>query len=80
MEGVTLTASKPRRGDIVVFKTDGIPSQSPGTILVKRLAGEPGDHLRISKGKVFVGEKAVALRNALGEMVYNMPCCRLSLL
>ena len=61
MEGLTFLARNPRRGDIVVFKTDGIASVPPGTFYVKRVAGEPGDHVRISEGKLFVNEKQVTL-------------------
>src|SRR5947207_9760666 len=48
MEGITFLARKPRRGDVVVFKADGIDSLPPGTLYVKRVAGEPTEHLRIS--------------------------------
>src|SRR4051812_37868872 len=73
MEGVTFLCRQPRRGDIVVFKTDGIASLPPATIYVKRVAGEPGDHLRISGGKLFVNDKQVSLSNALGEIAYDLP-------
>ena len=73
MEGMTFLARKPRRGDIVVFKSGGIASLPPATLYVKRVAGEPGDHLRISEGKLFVNEKQVALSNARGEIAYELP-------
>ena len=73
MEGVTFIARQPHRGDVVVFSTDGIDSLPPATFYVKRVAGEPGDHLRISEGKLFVNDKEVSLSNAAGEIVYHMP-------
>jgi signal peptidase I len=73
MEGVTFIARQPRRGDVVVFSTDGIDSLPSATFYVKRVAGEPGDHLRISEGKLFVNDKQVSLSNAVGEIVYHMP-------
>lgn len=73
MEGMTFVARKPRRGDVVVFKTDGIASLPPATIHVKRVAGEPGDHLRISDGKLYVNDKHVALSNVTGEIAYFLP-------
>ncbi len=73
MEGFTFLARKPRRGDIVVFRTDGIPSVPSGTFYVKRVAGEPGEHVRLSDGKLFVNGKQVVLSNALGEIVYDWP-------
>ena len=73
MEGVTFLYGQPHHGDIVVFKTDGIPSLPPETLYVKRVAGEPGDHVRISGGKLFINEKRVSLSNAVGEIAYDLP-------
>jgi signal peptidase I len=73
MEGMTFLARKPRHGDIVVFKTDGIGSLQTGSFFVKRIAGEPGDHSRIAEGKLFVNDQRVALSNAMGEIVYYIP-------
>jgi signal peptidase I len=73
MEGFTFLFGKPHRGDIVVFRTAGIESLPQDQIYVKRIAGEPGDHVRISDGKLFVNEKPVSLSNALGEIVYSLP-------
>lgn len=73
MEGVTYLFRHPRRGDIVVFKTDGIASLPAGQFYVKRVAGEPGDHVRISGGRLFVNDKQVSLSNDVGEIAYNLP-------
>jgi signal peptidase I len=73
MEGMTFLARKPRRGDVVVFKTDGIVSLPSAQIYVKRVAGEPGDQLRISDGKLYVNGQHVALSNATGEITYLLP-------
>jgi signal peptidase I len=73
MEGMTYLARKPRRGDIVVFKTDGIASLPPATFYVKRIAGEPGDHLQISDGTLFVNDQQVFLSNAVGRIAYDLP-------
>jgi signal peptidase I len=70
MEGITYLTRNPSRGEVVVFKTDGIDSLPPGQIYVKRVAGEPGDSLRISDGKLFVNGQRVALSNAVGEITY----------
>src|SRR5436189_5559529 len=64
MEGFTFWARKPRRGDVAVFKTDGIDGIAPSqaaAIYVKRVAGEPGDRLRISDGKLYINDQHVAL-------------------
>jgi signal peptidase I len=73
MEGVTFVSRHPRRGDVVVFRTDGIGSLPPATVYLKRVVGEPGDHLRISAGKLFVNDKQVSLSNVVGEIVYDLP-------
>jgi len=73
MEGLTFLARKPRRGDIAVFKTDNIAQLPPATIYMKRIAGEPGDHVRISEGKLFINDKHVPLKNSHGEIAYDLP-------
>src|SRR5438874_2419898 len=47
MEGITFLCRNPRKGDVVVFKTDGIGALIKGASYVNRLAGQPGDRLRI---------------------------------
>ena len=73
MEDMTFQVRKPRHGDIVVFSTDGISSLPPAQFYVKRVAGEPGDHLRISQGMLFINDKHVGLSNAVGKIVYDLP-------
>jgi signal peptidase I len=73
MEGLTFLFGQPHRGDIVVFRTAGIESLPQDQIYVERVAGEPGDHVRISDGKLFINEKPVSLSNAFGEIVYSLP-------
>jgi signal peptidase I len=73
VEGFTYLFGKPHRGDIVVFRTAGIESLPQDQFYVKRIAGEPGDHVRISEGKLFINEKPVSLSNAFGEIVYGLP-------
>jgi signal peptidase I len=70
MEGFTFLVRKPHRGDIIIFRTDGIASLPAGTIYNKRVAGEPGERLRMSHGKLYVNDTHVALRNASGEIRY----------
>ena len=48
MEGMTYLARRPRRGDIVVFRTDGIFSLPPAQIYVKRVAGQQSGNLEMS--------------------------------
>jgi len=73
IEGLSLLTREPRRGDIVVFKTKGIASLPPAQLWVKRVAGEPGDQLRISDGHLCINNKPVSLSNAVGEIAYLPP-------
>ena len=70
MEGFTYLGRKPHRGDIIVFKTEGIQSLPADQTYIKRVAGEPGERLRISDGKLYVNDKHIPLRNAAGEIHY----------
>jgi len=72
-EGFTYLSRKPLRGDVIVFKTDGIPLLPPSTIYVKRIAGKPGDRLELSDGSLFINGARVALSNAYGEISYKLP-------
>lgn len=74
MEGFSFHFREPRRGDIAVFKTEDIALlPPPAKIFTQRIAGEPGDKVRISEGKLFINDKQVSLTNAEGEIVYNLP-------
>jgi len=73
MENLTFQFREPRRGEIVVFKTDGLPQLPPGERYVKRVAGEPGDRLDISDGRLFINDQPMAFSNAWGRIVYNPP-------
>ena len=63
MEGATYLFRKPRRHEIVIFTTAGVTgteqeTSGPAPIFVQRLAGLPGDHLRLRNGELYVnGEK-----------------------
>jgi signal peptidase I len=71
MEGVTFRTRKPRRGEVVVFKTEGMAALPPATIYVKRLVGEPGDQVRIADGKLHINGGPVTLSNAVGAITYR---------
>jgi signal peptidase I len=73
VEGIAYLFRKPHRGEIVVFKTADIPSLPKDQFYVKRIAGEPGDHLWIAEGKLFINDQPVSLSNAFGELVYDLP-------
>lgn len=70
MEGFTFLLRHPRRGDVIVLKTDGIASLRAGGIYIKRVAGLPGDRLRMAGGQLYVNDAHVALKNQAGEIHY----------
>ncbi|MBM3846941.1 MAG: signal peptidase I [Verrucomicrobia bacterium] len=57
----------------VVFKTDGIAMLPSAAVFVSRVAGEPGDRLRLADGKLYINERHIVLGNALGEITYQLP-------
>ena len=73
MEGVVFLARKPQRGDVVVFKTDGIALIPARQFWVKRIVGEPGDHVQIANGKLLINEVETTLSNRLGAITYQLP-------
>jgi signal peptidase I len=72
MEGLTFLNRKPHRGDIIVFNSDGISSLQLGTKYDKRILGEPGEHLRISDGKLYINDSLVVVTNCAGEISYPL--------
>jgi signal peptidase I len=70
MEGFTVRTRGPRRGDVVVFKTDGIGALPAGTIYVKRIGGLPGEELRVANGSLYANGAHVRLQNAAGDIRY----------
>jgi signal peptidase I len=73
MENIAFHLRKPVRGDVVAFKTDGIPRLPASAIYLMRIAGEPGDRARISDGKLYINDIHVPLRNEAGEIAYIPP-------
>lgn len=61
-----------RHGDIVVFmSTPDDPSAPPGTHIVKRLIGMPGDHIRLVHGQVYRNGRAVPQPYVITTAAYD---------
>ena len=60
VETISTVLGEPERGDIIVFKTDGIPSRPPGTFYIKRVAGLPGDRVHIEPPNLIVNDQVVS--------------------
>jgi signal peptidase I len=54
VDEVSYRLGAPRRGDLVVFRTTGIAGIQEEAFYVKRLAGLPGDSLRIDPPRLYV--------------------------
>ena len=68
VEGFTFLSRKPRRGDIVCFKSDRLGSLPPGITYLKRIAGMPGETLRLTDDKLYVNDVRVVLSEATREI------------
>jgi signal peptidase I len=63
----------PARGDIIIFNIHDIPALRPAKneVYVKRVAGLPGERVRIANGALLINGQPVPLRNRAGEIRYS---------
>ena len=73
MEAFTYHTREPHRGDLVAFKTEGLSDLPSSEIYVKRVIGEPGEHLRITDGHLFINEKETIVSGAFGSIFFVLP-------
>ena len=73
MENFTYLLREPRRGDIVVFKADGIDLLDPSSRYIKRVSGQPAERVRLSDDQLYINEKLTVLSNDFGGIDYGMP-------
>ena len=50
---------KPKRGDVVVFSTKGLPYVRPNSSYIKRLVGLPGETIQVCDNKLIVNSEVV---------------------
>ncbi|WP_259758197.1 signal peptidase I [Pseudomonas sp. GCEP-101] len=55
VNSATYAFGEPADGEVVVFR----PPDDPAQIYIKRIAGRPGDRVRITGGKLFVNDREV---------------------
>ena len=48
---------EPKRGDIVIFKSELQDENGKNKLLIKRVIGLPGDKININDGKVYINDK-----------------------
>lgn len=71
---IDLTASPPKRGGLVAFAAQGLePAFEDGTLLVKILAGLPGDQVAVTEQAVTVNGKTFAHGLALAASLGHQP-------
>jgi signal peptidase I len=73
VSGCAYWFAKPQRGDVVVFRTDGIAGMDPsqyGQFYVKRIVGLPGDRISIQNGRLMNNGKPVEQPEALAVRQY----------
>jgi signal peptidase I len=65
----------PHRGDIVVFRTDALDASMvpKGQYFAKRVAGLPGDKVRITGGRLFINDSPLESRAVLAGSNFSMP-------
>lgn len=69
MEGISYLVRKPRRGDIAIFNANpDIQRGAKASLYLQRIAGEPGETVSISGGKLVVNGLPVSLHNREGEL------------
>lgn len=68
--------SPPRRGDLAVFRTDGIRGiPSPHVIYIKRVVGLPGERIAVREGNVFANERPLGPADGIPDSIeyFNGP-------
>jgi signal peptidase I len=73
VERISDSSWSPSRGDIIAFKTDGLPGVQPRMVHIKRVIGLPGEQIKIENGKLFINGTLTVLSNALGPILNELP-------
>jgi signal peptidase I len=64
---------KPRRGDLVLFRTDGLSSELPRGNMVLRVVALPGEEMTFVDGRVAIGGKVVMTPAVFNNLRYKLP-------
>jgi signal peptidase I len=65
---------RPQRGEIIVFKTRGIPGLEPGQLYIKRLVAFGNEHVRIGDDRhLVIDGKRLDASTRHFESVYSIP-------
>ena len=72
-ESFSFFCRPPHRGDIVVFENEFTTMLPDHCYCCKRVAGEPGEHLRIIDGRLYINGRLTSLTNLDGPIAYRVP-------
>ncbi len=64
---------RPRVGEVMVFSTEAMQDVTPDTHYIKRLAGRPGDRLRIDSPMLFVNGEPMGTNPTMKKVVTCQP-------
>jgi signal peptidase I len=73
VDKMTWNYRKPKRGDVIVFRTDGIAGLMPKTHYIKRLVGLPGESLSISPPGLCVNGTALDAPQSIAAISRRLP-------
>lgn len=73
VERFSYQLGKLRRGDLIVFRTEGIRVPAGAGVFVHRLVGLPGERIEIRDGKVWADGRALGSADGLPQVAYLSP-------
>lgn len=65
--------TEPQRGQVIVFRTQGIKGLDPGIHYIKRLVGMPGEYVTLSPPDILINGHAPTNNPILEEISYVLP-------
>lgn len=65
--------AKPKRGDLVVFRTKGIPRIDNDSLYVERLVGLPGETIEIREGRLYADGRLLSEADGIPPIAYTLP-------
>lgn len=65
--------SNPKRGDLVAFRTTGLPKLPADQFYLKRLVGLPGEKIEIRDGHLFADGRLLGEKDGIPNITYTIP-------
>lgn len=63
--------SRPKRGDLIAFRSTGLPKLAPDQIYFKRLVGLPGEKIEIRDGHLFADGRLLTEKDGIPNFPYS---------